>query len=328
MTVTDPDKDAGPRAFPALKVLERQAMPLKYGREPYWRAPVCEASEQAFILVWNWTRPAEYEPGAQEMILDANGAFLGAIGGVTIAHGELLHSGGFRYNPAPRDVLPGYYRIIVPHWSFPGTIVHPLGDSATLECEVEVWIAAPTLVLLLELEDAGHLGALTITDSYTARTHTTFKSWSQRLKVVRTECLDRIETAASPEQAQRAAARYESFKTGYSMALSMMLTGTKCQTRRPDWAHTVYAQHAASQWRKAWRYTNAAPLVGMGHVDEITILATDLHTALALPRPPFRYDQSGRSVGAMKIKSTGPVGGPVQQADAVALVDIEDGDIL
>lgn len=320
------EQDSDVRAFPALKVMERQAQPLKHGRAPYWRAPVTPASEAVYIPVWNWSAPTDFPAGEQEIVLDTNGAYLSAMGGVDIAHSQLEHSGSFRDNPRPREVGPGYYRIITPHWSFPGTIVSPLGDSARVQTEDQLWIKAPTLVLLLELEEAGHLGGLTITDSYTARIHTNFRSWATRLGSVRTECLDRIESAHTAEQAAAAADRYDAFKTGYSMALSMMLTGKRCATHRPDWAHTVYAQHAASQWRKAWRYTFGFPLVSMGHVDEIAILATDLHEALERPKPPFRYDPTGRKLGAMKIKSTGPIGGTVQQGDSVTLAG-EDGDV-
>jgi hypothetical protein len=317
------------RMFPALKTMERNAKPLRNGREPYWRPPVTPASRDFYGPAWNWHHPIEFPQDAKEMVLDANGAYLASIGSVAIAHSELVNAGAIDHNPDPRDVAPGYYRIAVPHWSFAGTIVSPLGDSSRVQTESQLWVAAPTLVLLLELERDGYLGAVTITDSWTARVTTSFRSWSDRLRAVRTECLDRIDLAHTAEQGEHARARYDAFKTGYSAALSMMLTGEKCHSRRPDWAHTVYAQHSASMWRKAWRYTfSGLPLVSMGHTDEIAILAGDLHEALARPKPPFRYDPTGRSLGALKMKSIGPVGGAPQHAESVPLTSDEDEDIL
>lgn len=314
-----------PRMFPALKVMERQCPPLHRGRPPYWRAPVTPPSSDFYCPSWNWVSPHDFPEGAEVTILDANGAYLGAAGGCYIAHSHLTHTGPINHHPRPREVAPGYYRITVPHWAFPGTIVSPLGDSSRVQTESTLWIAAPTLILLLELEEDGHLGGLTIIDSWTAAVRADFRSWVDRLKSLRTECLDRIDTCQTDAARAAATARYTSFKEGYSAAFSLMLTGDKCQTRRPDWAHTVYAQHAASQWRKAWRYTyTGAPIVSMGHVDEIAVLAKDLPDVLALVKPPFRFDPTGRQIGAMKPKQTTQVAPQPYEEALASAEEMED----
>lgn len=298
------------RNYPALNLMERQLPPLRHGRQPYWRAPVPAPAAEAYVPVWNWHTPHDVPEGTEVVTLDANAAYLGALGNVTIAHSQLERLGAWENLPTPKQVVPGYYKISVPYWAFSGTCVHPLGDSAVLQEQDTVWIAAPTLVLLVELLDTGHLGPFTILDSYTSAVPTSFTAWADRLKSIRREIMDRRDQAhrgqTRPDKCEcPACAAYDSFKTGYSLAFSMMLTGERCQTHRPDWAHTVYAEHAATQWRKAWRYTyTGRPLVRMGAVDEITVMAADLHTVLTRPRPPFRFDASGRAIGAFKPKET------------------------
>lgn len=320
------EHDAQARMFPALKIMERQTPPLKYGRPPYWRAPITPPSADIYIPVWNWVSPQDLPEGEPVTVLDVNAAYLAAIGMVKVAHSHLIRTHGFAHLPGKRDVAPGYYRITVPHWAFSGTIVHPLGDSSRLQTELQLWITAPTLVLLLELGEEGHIGGFEITDSWTAEVTTDFLSWSERLRSVRTECLARIDMAQTDNGRKYAADRYDAFKQGYSAALSMMLTGEKCLTRRPDWAHTVYAAHAANTWRKAWRYTfTGASLVGMGAVDEISILTADMNAAIHRPKPPFRYDATGRVCGALKTKKTTVIGcEPLQRADILTTLD--DGD--
>jgi hypothetical protein len=317
------------RMFPALKVMERQTPPLKYGRPPYWRAPITPPSGDVYIPTWNWTSAHDFEQGQEVTVLDVNAAYLSALGGVKIAHSHLTNRGPVAHLPSPREVVPGYYRISVPYWAFFGTIVHPLGDSARVETESTVWIAAPTLTLLLELEQEGHIGYFQILDSWTADVVTEFRSWSERLRSIRTECMDRIDLAQTQEYRQAQVDRYDAFKQGYSAALSMMLTGEKCLTRRPDWSHTIYAQHAASTWRKAWRYTfTGAHLVSMGAVDEIAVLSADLSDAICRPKPPFRYDATGRTIGALKPKKATFIGqGAPQRPDTMATIE-DDGDIL
>lgn len=315
--------------FPALRLLERDpdCQPLRNGHPPYWRAPLAPASHDCYVPTWNWISPlAEVPEGAEVLTLDTNGAYLGAIGTATIAHSQLSHTGPVTWPMAPRDVLPGYYRITVPYWAFSGTIVSPLGDSARVQTEDTVWVAAPTLVLLLELLEYGALGSLDIHDSWTARITVPLRKWAARLKEVRTQILDAIDQAQTDTAREALRDRYDRFKEGYAAALSMMLTGDKCKTRRPDWTHTIYAQHAATQWRKAWRWTETGhPLLSMGHTDEIAILAADLPEVMSRPKPPFRYDPTGRAIGALKPKA---ISAELPQPSAPAAGHEELGDIL
>lgn len=324
------------RVYPALNLMERQLPPLRHGRQPFWRAPVVKPSAEVYVPVWNWHTSADVPEGTEAVTLDANAAFLGAMGQVTIAHSQLERMGAWENLPTPKQVPPGYYKISKPYWSFSATCVHPLGDSAVLEERDTLWVAAPTLVLLLELLDTGHLGPFQVLDSYTSAVPTTFNSWYNRLRSYRQEIMDKRDQAhrgpTRPKDCTcEPCARYDALKQGYSMAFSMMLTGERCATHRPDWSHTVYAEHAAAQWRKGWRFTfTGKPILRAGAVDEITVKGADLHEALTLPRPPFRFDASGRSIGAFKAKAVFTWGAeaPAPTSAPAHLVQLDESDVL
>ncbi|MFJ2307667.1 hypothetical protein [Streptomyces sp. NPDC087787] len=319
--------------FPALARMERQFPPLARTREPFWRPQIPAPARDILVPAWNWRSIHECPEGARLLSLDANAAYIGAAGGVKVAHSHLTPTGGIDL-PAPRDVLPGYYRVTVPYWAFSATLVHPLGNSTRVETETDVWIAAPTLVLLLELLEEGAIAELTILDSWTAQAHTTFRAWVDHLKGIRRDLMD-AQHQAHPDGDRPAdcecvpCTRLAEFKLGYSAAWSMMLTGERCKTRRPDWAHTVYAQHAATMWRKAWRYTaTGCPVIAMGHTDEITVMEADLPEVMARPKPPFRIDATGYAIGALKPKSV-EVATAEHTAGPTALYDDTDtGDLI
>lgn len=326
-TTTEPQRLA---IFPALNRLERrpECMPVKYGREPYWRAPVTPASAEAHIPHWNWQHVMQPDAGTETVTLDANGSYLAAIGSVTIAHSHLTRTGRIDEPIAAREVLPGYYKIRVPHWALSGSIVSPLGDTLT---GTTAWIAHPTLILLLELLDQEALADVEILDSYTARTVTDFRAWAKYMRNLRNDILDARDQCQTDAAEEAVLDQYSRFKEGYSSALSMMLTGEKCQTRRPDWAHAVYAHAAASMWRHGWKWlATGRPLLGMQRTDEITVLGSDLPEIMSLPKPPFRFDDTGRTLGALKTKPAAEDDYyPAARTASVTLPDLAEGeDIL
>jgi hypothetical protein len=298
--------------YRALRLLERVAPPTLYNRDPYWRAPLTPPSKPGAVLVpsrnLRGIRSTDTPATEKSITVDINGAFLAAVGSVDVAHSQLFQTGRLdALDIHPRHVWPGYYRITVPHWAFDATLVSPLGDSARLETEKQVWVAHPTLVLLLELLAEGSIGDLDIHEAWVTEKRCNFRAWNAQLKVVRTRILDMRDAATTDAEVIHAAAQYKSFKEGYGAAFSMMLTGEKCKARRPDWAHAVYAQHAASAWRKAWRFTAIGPMLHMGFVDQFTVLESDLQTAITTPKtPPFRWDATGRTLGHVKRKEDAP----------------------
>lgn len=298
--------------YPALRLMELAAPPLRFGRQPSWKTAALPV-EAPLIPSWQWHACRDFPPGAEIVTLTENGPYLAALQSVTIAHGQLHHRGALDYRPAPADVVPGYYRITVPQWVFSGTIVSPLGDSARVESEDALWIAAPTLSLLLELEHGGYVGGFEIVNAYTAATSVSFRTWAQALRANRTQFLDQVEAAHADEQGQPPAsceckpcARYRRFERDVADAFTALLTGSAAGTHRPDWAHTVYAAHSADMWRKAWRYLGTdRSIVAMPHLDELRVLRNDLQGAMDRREPPFIVDLSGRTVGSLRVLSTG-----------------------
>jgi hypothetical protein len=323
----NPETTENPRMFAALRLLEKVVPPTFYGREPYWRAPVRLAPEKVFIPGWTWSADyRELPEGEQPVTLDCNGAFMAALGSAPVAWGDLNNTGEMdAWELDPRRVLPGYYLIDAFHWPFDATIVSPLGNHTKLPAGARIWIAAPTLILLLELLQEGTIGGLTIHDSWTPKRVTNFRDWNARLKVARNKLLDNIAKADTPEDIAAAKERYKAFKEGYGAAFSMMLTGARCHTRRPDWAHQVYAQHAATSWRKAWRFSIGAPLLAMGNTDALTVLEADLKRAVLSAKPPIKLDPTGRQLGYYKVADpeTTPAT-PTEAADFVMSDDFED----
>lgn len=328
-----------PRMFQALRILEKEVPPTLYGHAPYWRPPVTPPSRTVLIPSWNWRSvhaDGELPEDDQPITVDINGAFLAALGAVQVAHGKLVRKGAIDSRAfQPRfetTVWPGYYRIEVIRWAFSGTLVSPLGDSARLETDSQVWVSHPTLVLLLELLAENSIGDLIITDSWVAQENRRidFRDWSARLKQTRNELLDAMLTEHGTDRPAdctcEPCAKYAAFKEGYGAAFSMMLTGEKCTTYRPDWAHAVYAQHAAAAWRKAWKLSAIGPVLSMGAVDEITLLNCDLIKAIQKPKPPVRWDPTGRQLGHLKRKEKAATTAP---APAAADDYFDDGsDIL
>jgi hypothetical protein len=320
-----------PRMFAALRILEKVAPPTVYGRPPYWRAPVAVDPGKVFVPSWNWSADYRELPEGEEPItIDANGAFLAAAGSVQVAHSELKHYGQLdAWDLNPRSVLPGYYLIEAFRWAFDASIVSPLGNMVKLPDHARVWVAAPTLVLLLELLAEGTIVELVITDSWAAERRCDFREWVKRLKVARNGLLDNIAKAETEDAIRAAKLRYKAFKEGYGSAFSMMLTGEKCGVRRPDWAHQVYAQHAATSWRKAWRFSAGAPLLAMGNTDTMTVLEADLKKAVLSTKPPIKLDPSGRLLGHYKKAEQEEEVSPVDDADALDFVMSDDfGDVL
>lgn len=287
-----------------ITMLEGHCFPVKYGRESNKRQPLTPASAQVHIPTWDWTGIMDTPAGSTIVTLDTNGMYLAAIGTAEVAMFELAPTGPLHTLPDRRHVAPGYYLINVPNWAFSGTIVSPLGDKVADTHKRTLWVAGPTLALLIELYECGAIAEVTVRDSYTGKARTDLRPWNVALKQHRTAHLALIENAHTAPAKQEAKDRYKQFKEGYGQALSMMISG-KCEIHRPDWSHTVYAQASAAQWRKAWNYTETGhPLLSMGAVDAITVFADDLAKVMSRPKPPFRVDDTGLKLGAFKTKST------------------------
>jgi hypothetical protein len=297
--VTD---DTATAPFRALDALLKTYPPLRYRRAPFWHSPAPRAVSNVLIPAWNWSR--NLGPAAEQLerfVLDCNGAFMSPLSGTELAHGPLVHTGAW----GESKVRPGYYQIDAQPWSDP-RIVSPLGGRE-LKKGALVWVAHPTVQLLADLTDAGYWPGVTVFDSYTPRLDSRDKPEICRLS----DWADYVKGERAAALTSGDSARYQAVKDGYSVAIQMMLgknedeqDQAKAKIKRPDWYHALRATHSANMWRKAWRTILAGyPIVGMGHVDEITLAADDYDALRHRDDSPLKFDPSGLQLGAFKLKA-------------------------
>jgi hypothetical protein len=284
-------------------MLENEHVPLLRRRAPYWRPRPAACFRDVHTPAWSWTHPEA--AGASELpfdvcVLDRNGAFISAASSASFAHGGLEHTGAL-----PAMAGPGYYRIDFHPWQ-DDRIVSPLGDT---DLSGKVWVAHPTLELLEQLERAGFWPEIRIHDSWTCPDSVRFREWATAVNNVRAEALrtvDAAERCGAARELEQAQAWYTAVKNGYSMAVQLMLGpaegGTvKSAVKRPDWYHTIHAQHAATTWRYVWKAVQAdfEPVM-MGSVDEVAYPSEAV--AQLQERGLIKVDPSGIQLGAFKVK--------------------------
>lgn len=284
-----------PLVYRAMLMLTDKYPPKVKGRDPYWRPRAVPVSDAVRLPVWSWDRSTV--PGAvtptDTTTMDVNAAFLAACSSAPFAHGEL--EDGW-----PRDLsAPGLYQIDAHPWTNP-EIISPLGQQPFEDDRV--WVAQPTVKLLDQLSRDGWWPAVTVHDAWTS-TSCRLRRWTDAVQIDRAAAL-KSRAAGDTYGAEL----YEAIKDGYSIAVQLMKgpaegAPVKSSVRRPDWYQTVHAQHAASTWRKAWRTVLAGHgPVSMGSVDEITWSTADLAALQARPEPLFRVDDTGITIGALKVK--------------------------
>lgn len=282
-------------------MLENECVPLLRRRAPYWRPRPAACFRDVHTPGWSWMHPAA--TGATELpfdvtILDRNGAFISAASSANFAHGGLEHTGAL-----PGMAGPGYYRIDWHPWQ-DDRIVSPLGDR---DLSGKIWVAHPTLEQLLQLEKTGYWPEIQIHDSWTCPDSVRFREWATAVNNVRAEALRAVEDARRTGVGLKPAEEwYTAVKNGYSMAVQLMLGpaegGTvKSAVKRPDWYHTIHAQHAATTWRYVWKTVLAdfEPVM-MGSVDEVAYPSTAV--AELQERSLLKIDPSGIMLGAFKVK--------------------------
>lgn len=304
--------------YGALSLLEGECAPTLRGRAPYWTPKPPLVTRQVWSPAWSWRQNRKWQPGAEITTLDVNAAYLAAASSVTLAHGALLpvRGGGDFANYYAKS--PGFYMIDFHEW-MAGLVVSPLGGitRGDLADHTHMWVAHPTLELLDSLSRDGYWPEVEIRAAFICREKVSLRKWAEKVRDDRAAVINRMLDNPADDDAR---ARYEEIKTGYAVAVQMLLTppdkkGTPPEQRqkknrayRPDWTMAIWAQHAANTWRKAWR----AALVGcspvaMGSVDELTFLREDFEELGCAERTPFRLDNTGQTLGSLKVKSHGVI---------------------
>lgn len=304
-----------PPVFKALSMLENEHVPLLKRRAPYWRPRPATCWRDVYTPDWSWTHPLATDGlGFDVAVLDRNGAFVSAASSANFAHGELEHTGAL----AAFEKAPGYYKIDWHSWQ-DDRITSPLG---TAELSGKLWVAHPTVEQLVQLQDAGYWPEIRIHDSWTCPTSVRFREWATAVNNTRAAALREIQADDDHDPAEeagkcpcRSCLWYTAVKNGYAMAVQMMLGqsadgSVKSGVKRPDWYHTIHAQHAATTWRYVWKGVLAGfEPVSMGSVDEVA------YPADALPeleqRGLIKLDHSGVALGAFKVKEEIPAAAAV-----------------
>lgn len=265
-----------------------------------FRAPELPAvlDDVHVISSWAWRRPYVGEV----TVLDRNASWPSAASSVEVAHGALEHTGADSF--AGR---PGVYQVAVYQWS-ETLLPSPLGYVRP--GQETVWIPAPQVTRLVELEAQGRWPDVTVLDSYTGEP-ARLDDWADFLKTIRGEAISRY---------GRDSEQYDEFKTAFGMACSLML-GTrsagqrrewKCELHRPDWTHALQSQASMTlhRWADECRMVTGNELapVGLQNVDEMVIPSAALEIVTTVRRsatkPPLRIDQDGIKLGTFKVKRT------------------------
>lgn len=289
-TIPDTEPDTLPPELRALAKFERELAPTRgRGRLPHLRRlkPMPPMLDDVHIPVWDWSRPAP--ASCDPITLDVTAQWPSAASSARYAHGNLRRRPGTQ----AFDGLPGYWlcdlRGIT--WKRGADLMSPLGTGAH---RPKAWLATPTVALLRELVEAGHLADFDIVDSWTSDQPVRFTGWTNWIRDTRVELMD-----AGADETLAA------FKDSYAIAVVMWKTGEGCDTKRPDWYHTTLAQAAASHWRRLWAAVVAGHgPISAGAVDEAVFTADDLVALQELPPQlvPFQIDPTGRRLGTYKIK--------------------------
>jgi hypothetical protein len=289
--------------YRALDMLTNDYAPTIKGREPFWRPRAAPVTDQVRVPAWDWTNPA-LDPDADLVTLDVNAAYLAALSSATFAHGALIH------DDTPHGQAPGFYLVDVHAWQ-DHRMPSPLGLQP-VDAE-RVWIAHPTLDVLQALSESeyGYWPDVRIYDAWTSPTSCRLRKWTSEVRDDRREAVrarNAAKLADDHDAYAEADADYEAIKLGYSQAVQLMRgpqegEKTKSSVHRPDWYATIHAQHAANMWRRAWNCVQVGHgPAWMGATDAIRWTADDLRAIHVRCAPMLKMDQTGESIGTLKIR--------------------------
>lgn len=267
---------------------------------PFWRPELPGIIDAVHVVTgWQWDRAYS----GRVAVLDRSGAWVAAAASVEIAHGAYEHTAAI--DLGTDRTPPGHYLVTVYQWREP-ELPSPLGAA---EVGSQVWVPAPTLKLLRDLEAAGRWPDAAPLDSYTGDP-ARLDQWAGFMRDLRRYAIERH---------GRESDQYATVKEAFGQAMSLMLgswadDGTvtkvwKCKARRPDWTQHIQAQASATLWRWADDVHAVDPEapVSLRNVDELVIPESmlDAVTTTSRPggRPPMVIDPDGTQLGTFKLKT-------------------------
>ncbi|MCF3960440.1 helix-turn-helix domain-containing protein [Streptomyces fuscigenes] len=215
--------------------------------------------------------------------LDMNAAYLAALK-THLPIGRLVPSPGDEAALDPRR--SGIHRITPPQWTT-SDLPNPLGAR---KVPGDLWIAEPTLRLLLDCAKNGLCKAPTIHESLTSgSTEGLLEKMRRALVEVRKEAIAKDDELTT-----------EYVKFMYSKFVSTIgESSANREIRRPDWMHIIRAQAFANLWRKAQKaHASGLTVIEMSGTDELHV-AGDWRQVFG----------EGRDLSQVKQKRTYTLGG-------------------
>ncbi|MCA1217252.1 helix-turn-helix domain-containing protein [Streptomyces sp. 8L] len=238
---------------------------------PKWRATELHRAAGAGLLRLDVTA------------LDMNAAYLAALK-THLPIGRLVPSPGDEAALDPRR--SGIHRITPPQWTT-SDLPNPLGAR---KVPGDLWIAEPTLRLLLDCAKNGLCEAPTIHESLTSgSTEGLLEKMRRALVEVRKEAIAKNDELTT---------QYVKFM--YSKFVSTIgESSANREIRRPDWMHIIRAQAFANLWRKAQKaHASGLTVIEMSGTDELHV-AGDWRQVFV----------EGRDLAQVKQKRTYTLGG-------------------
>lgn len=200
-----------------------------------------------------WTRPTP--PTEPVTVLDVNGAYLAAFK-THLPLGQLHHSVGDHFDRK----RAGVHLITPPEWEWGHILPNPMGDRDT---PGPVWVAEPTLRLILRVMEHGLCKAPVIHESYTSG------STEGLLDKMRVTLRDARRTAIAEDDALT----LEYVKAMYSKFVSTLgESNFNRQIYRQDWMHCIRAQAFANLYLRAMKaYTHGCGVISVSGTDELHV---------------------------------------------------------
>jgi hypothetical protein len=219
------------------------------GKAPMWTPGNWGRIEPAGTVVetvtGNWRTELPDHGLGYEHAYDARLQFLAAAMNAKLALGELrwVHPDQLPLD-GPGSVLPGYYLVTVPSWSFRDRIPHPLGDQR--EYNTRVWVTGATLELALEVAERDQvMAAPEVHEAWVGVGGQLLKSWATKIR-----------DAEHVTRLSKDKVLHQAVKHTYKAGLGLMNRTGQARVYRPDWNQTVVALARNNLWRKMWREGN------------------------------------------------------------------------
>jgi P4 family phage/plasmid primase-like protien len=272
--------------------------PRRGGRELYRTATMAPPVEIADVFAGGYRWQRAYR--GDVTVLDRSGSWISSAASVTVALGELAHTGTVDYAG-----LPGYYQIQVQPWT-EDAMPSPLG-AATVG--TDIWVPQPVAGLLADLADAGRWPDVAVLDSHTSDEPVRLSDWTGHINALRTHAVETYGRDSDEYQVMVKGKLGRTISTITGKRNAGQSREWECAVKRTDIAHAIQSHSAVMMWRWADDCRAVAPEhapVGLRGTDELCVPSEAVPVITTKKRPggrkPIQLDDSGLTLGTFKVK--------------------------